>query len=229
MQLHTLLPVYSIYPFLIDKGSDHPGDFSLCLSCQFFIDLQICYEIQEGLNDWVNSILEEYKKIFEALKSYYTNKQIRVNIFELQYAMAIPAIALILKHANKTRFADGVLNCFSDMLIGIFSENEPKNANGWERANILLLSSWLKKTGRLPEKLNNLETILKEYPYSNYSSYMSDYEASGYPSISFSRKWQLPPSTIWPDNFQNLVDKELMDFDSLVKYGKQFIAKSNSQ
>lgn len=227
MQLHTLLPVYSIYPFLIDKSSDHPGDFSLCLSYQLFVDLQICSKIQGDLNEWIDSVSEEYKKIFTALKNHYTNKQIRTNFFELQYAMAMPAIALISKHANQMRFADRVLDCFSEMLIDIFSGNEPKSANGWERANILLLSSWLKKTGRLPEKLNGLESILREYPYSNYSSYMSDYEASGYPRITYSGVWRFPPSLVWPDNIQELVNTELMDLDFLIKYGKQFVAKIN--
>jgi len=227
-QLHTLTPVYSIYYSLIGKDKDRPGEWTQCLASQFYIDLQICTKISEDVDCWIESVSEEYKNIFKGLKDNYITKRSRIDIFELEHTMAIPAIALVANQEGQIKLANEIVTCFADMLISTFNETMPKNANGRELANILLLSAWLKKTSRLPEKLKELEEILRGYPYSNFNKYMSDYQASGYPSSSFAKKWYLSPSTVWPNNIQQLVDKELMDLDFLVKYGKQFIAKGNS-
>jgi hypothetical protein len=225
MQLHTLTPVYSIYYSLIGKDKDRPGEWSQCLASQFCIDLQICTKISEDVDCWIESVSEEYKNIFSGLKDNYISKRSRIDIFELEHTMAIPAIALVANQEGQIKLANEIVTCFADMLISTFNETMPKNANGWERANILLLSAWLKKTSRLPEKLKELEEILRGYPYSNFSKYMSDYQASGYPSSSFTKKWYLSPSTVWPNKLQQQVDTELMDLKFLVEYGKQFVAK----
>jgi len=227
-QLHTLTPVYSIYRSLIGKDRGSIGELPQCLATQFYIDLQICTKIHKNVNYWVESLSEEYKLIFEELKNDYIKKQSRIEIFEREHIMAIPALALLANQENQVKLANEIVIHFADMLINTFNANTPQDANGWERANILLLSAWLKKTNRLPKKLNELETILRKFPYSNFSGYMSNYHASGYATISSFGKWYLPPSTVWSNNIQQLVDKELMDLKFLVEYGKQFIVDKNS-
>ena len=227
-QLHTLTPVYSIYRSLIGKDKDRPGELSQCLASQFYIDLQICTNLHEEFVDcWIESLSKEYKGIFEGLKDNYINKGNRIDTFELEHTSSIPAIALVTNQENQIKLGNEIVVQFADMLISMFNENVPKDANGWERANILLLSAWLKKTNRLQEKREDLETILRRYPYSNFSTYMTDYQACGYASTSF-RKWYLPPSTIWPNDIQQRVDTELMDLEFLVEYAKKFVAKNNS-
>jgi len=221
-QLNTLKPVYSIYRALIGKDKDRPGELSQCLASQFYIDLQICTNIHEEFVDcWIESLSEEYKDIFEELEDNYINKGNRIDIFERERTLSIPAIALVTNQENQIKLGNEIVIRFADMLISIFNKKDPKDANGWERANILLLSAWLKKTDRLQEKREELETVLSEYPYSNFSTYMTDYEAYGYASTSL-RKWYLPPSTVWANNIQKQVDTELMDLGFLVKYGEQF-------
>lgn len=229
-QFYTLTPVYSIYCSLIGKDrSAIGGELVPCLSSQFYIDLQVSTKITEEIDYWIKDISKEYKRIFEGFKNHYISKRNRMDIFELGHVMSIPAIALTANQENQIKLANEIVIHFADMLISMFNENTPPNANGWERAYILLLSAWLKKTNRLPGKLKELEKILREYPYSNFSRYMSDYQACGYPSSSFAGNWYLSPSIGWPNNIQKLVDTELMGLDFLVEYGRQFVAKGNSE
>jgi len=222
-QLHTLIPVFSIYYALIGKNKGYLGEWSQCLAAQFYIDLEICKNIdKEFVVYWIESLSEEYKHIFEGVKSNYTDKGKRVDFSEVEQIFSVPAISLVVDHENQIKLADQILIRFSDMLISMFNANEQKDANGRERANILLLSAWLKKTNRLQEKREELEVILKQYPYSNFSKYMNDYQACGYPIPSF-RKWYLLPAEIWPKEIQQRIETELMDLIFLKEYGKQFI------
>ncbi|MCF7956106.1 MAG: hypothetical protein K9M75_09915, partial [Phycisphaerae bacterium] len=207
------------YHTLIKEDNDPNTKLLNCLVRHFHIDSSFCVKVPQLSDYWIKEVSGQYAKIFDDLQKRYIAMQGQIGPSETQAMMDIPAIALVAKHESQIKFSDIVVDSYADLLINEFNGIDPDHTNGIERANILLLSSWLKKTGRLEKTRKRLESILKKHPYSSPSVHMSPYYASGYPRFDTSM-WYIPSY----DNTFELIRVELMDEEFLLNYAKQFVS-----
>jgi hypothetical protein len=223
--LYSLDSIYSVYSLLVKKEKTCMGEVAQAVFGQFYLDLEVYDNLSISAYNWGRSASEGYRVIFEAYKETLKENKKQTNLWDLNYLIAIPAIALIKLNDNKSEFTDNVILYLALMLKDSYSEVNSDRTKNDIRSHILLLSAWLNKTNRLPEVKDQLEVILNQNPYYNSRTFIPD--NYGLPDFNRSGLWCFHPCMGYSNSSREKVYEELMDQDYLVEYAKKFVTGHN--